>query len=107
MKQKIKNMKSMISASLSEGMSREEFAKLREQYLSKSGEIPSLMKEMKNIPKEERPEFGKIVNEFKVWAEGEFDKIDEIIKKAELEAKNKSEAVDVTMPAEKNATIKI
>ena len=104
MKERIEALKSEISASLDKGMSREDFAKLREKYLSKTGEIPNLMKAMKDIPKEERPEFGKIVNEFKVWAEGEFDAVDEAIKKAELEAKNLSEAVDVTMPATKSET---
>ena len=104
MKAKIEQMRQAISEGLSQKLDRDGFAKLREKYLSRAGEIPGLMKEMKNIPKEERPEFGKIVNEFKVWAEARFDEVDEVLKKAELAAKNASEAVDVTMPAVKNET---
>ncbi len=104
MKEKIELMRQTICDALSPSMSRESFAKLREQYLSRAGEIPALMKEMKNIPPEERPAFGKIVNEFKVWAEEAFGKVDEALKKAELAAKNESEAVDVTMPGVQNET---
>lgn len=105
MKQKIEQLRAQISAELTDGLNREEFKKLREKYLSnKAGEIPNLMKEMRNVPKEERPEFGKIINEFKVWAEGRFDEIDDALKAAELASKNASEAVDITMPAVKNET---
>lgn len=105
MKEKIEQLRSEISLSLSEGLSREEFKKLREKYLSnKAGQIPNLMKEMRNVPKEERPAFGKIINEFKVWAEEEFDKIDFSLTQRELKEKNASEAVDITMPATKNET---
>jgi len=102
MREKIEQMRQAISDTLCVGLGREGFSKLREQYLSRAGEIPGLMKEMKNIPKEERPEFGKIVNEFKQWAESRFDEVEEALRTAELAAKNASEAVDVTMPAEKN-----
>ncbi len=104
MKEKIELMRQTICEALTPSMSRESFAKLREQYLSRAGEIPGLMKEMKNIPPEERPAFGKVVNEFKVWAEEAFGKVDEALKKAELAAKNASEAVDVTMPSVQNET---
>lgn len=105
MKTKIEQLRAQIASELSSELNREEFKKLREKYLSnKAGEIPGLMKEMRNVPKEERPEFGKIVNEFKVWAEAQFDEIDSKLKKAELEEKNKKESVDITMPAVKNNT---
>lgn len=104
MREKIEEMRSTISRELTIELGREGFAKLRERFLSRNGEIPGLMKEMKNIPPEERPQFGKIVNEFKVWAEAKFDEVDDALKKAELAAKNLSEAVDITMPAEKNET---
>ncbi len=104
MKEKIEQMRQTITEELSTDLGREGFAKLRERFLSRTGEIPNLMKEMKDIPKEDRPAFGKIINEFKVWAESRFDEVDEAIKKADLAAKNASEAVDVTMPATKNET---
>lgn len=105
MNERIQELKALISSELSKELDREAFKKLREQYLStKNGEIPNLMKEMKNIPKEDRPQFGKIINEFKNWAEEEFSKVDNALKEAELKKANAKEAVDITMPAKKNET---
>ena len=105
MNERIQELKALISSELSKELDREAFKKLREQYLStKNGEIPNLMKEMKNIPKEDRPQFGKIINEFKNWAEEEFSKVDNALKEAELKNANAKEAVDITMPAKKNET---
>ena len=38
---------------------------LRVHYLGKKGPIQALMKDMKDLPKEQKPEFGKKVNELK------------------------------------------
>ncbi len=74
----------------------------RKKYLdNKDGAISALMKSMRDIPKEDRPAFGKIVNELKEWATAAFDEADARVKAAELAAKNASESIDVTMPGEK------
>ncbi len=105
MKTKISQIRADIEAQLKIGIDMAEFKRLREKYLSnKAGEIPNLMKEMRNVPKEEKPEMGKIINELKTWAEARFDEIDDILKKAELAEKNAKESVDVTMPAVKSET---
>ncbi len=66
---------------------------------SKTGKIGLLMKEMKNIRPEERAGFGKGVNELKEWALDYFAKVEEKIKKAELEKRYESEKIDVTEPS--------
>ncbi len=75
----------------------------RKDFLdNKDGKIAQLMKNMRDVPKEERPAMGKVINEVKQWAIARFDEMDKRVKAIELEKKNKAEAVDVTMPAEKN-----
>lgn len=75
----------------------------RKSFLdNKDGKISQLMKAMKDLPKEEKPAFGKLVNDLKTWAIDKFDEYDEKIKAKELEQKNKDEAIDVTMPGVKN-----
>lgn len=75
----------------------------RKSFLdNKDGKISQLMKGMKDLPKEEKPAFGKLVNDLKTWAIDKFDEYDEKIKAKELEQKNKDEAIDVTMPGVKN-----
>ena len=74
---------------------------LRKQYLdSKTGKISGLMKQMKTIPAEEKAEFGKNVNLLKEWALDQFTKLDEKMKKLELELRYQKEKIDVTMPAQ-------
>ena len=68
---------------------------------NKDGKISQLMKGMKDLPKEEKPAFGKIVNELKTWVIETFDAYDEKIKALELAKKNQDEAIDVTMPGVK------
>ena len=68
---------------------------------NKDGKISQLMKGMKDLPKEEKPAFGKVINELKTWVIETFDAYDEKIKAMELAKKNSDEAIDVTMPGVK------
>ena len=48
-----------------EAQTAEEIEAVRIEYLSRKGRLPLLMAELKNVPAEEKPLFGKAVNEFK------------------------------------------
>ena len=85
MQSKIDSLRIEIEEALKGDVNREVFKTTREKYLSKKGIIPSLMTELRNFSPEERPVMGKLINEFKVWAEARFDEVEEVIKKAELE----------------------
>ena len=74
---------------------------------SKAGKIGQLMKEMKNIPPESRADFGKGVNELKMWANTRFEEIDKVLKEKEAKLRYESEKIDVTMPSVKRATGKL
>lgn len=63
-----------------------------------AAKLKNIMSGMKSLSKEERPAFGKLVNEFKQKMESRFEEIGEKLKKAELERKYSKEQVDVTMP---------
>ncbi len=67
----------------------------------KQGKISALMKDMKNIPAEQRADYGKAVNELKTWALDHFEKIDRKMKELELKRRYESEKLDITMPAKK------
>ncbi len=60
--------------------------------------LKSVMSDMKALPKEERPTFGKMVNELKGYIESKIAAFDEKWKKREMEEKVASERIDVTMP---------
>ena len=71
---------------------------VRNTYLSKKGLIPALMKEMKDLPKEEKPAFGQKVNVCKQEVSEALDK-----KQQELEVAAtalKKEKIDITLPGD-------
>lgn len=52
-------------AKIHEAQNSKDLNDLRVYYLGKKGPVQSLMKNMKDLPKEEKPLFGKKVNELK------------------------------------------
>ncbi len=72
---------------------------LRKKYLDrKGGLVNALMKEMKSVPKEEKADFGKKVNELKEWVLSNLEELDKKAKAAELQMRYESEKIDVTIP---------
>jgi len=98
MKEKIKQLyDSALEAikSVNDGKAIDE---VRVRFLGKSGSVTELLKGMRDVPAEERPMVGQLVNELRV-------KIETLIGEKEAERKRiareralKSETLDVTMP---------
>lgn len=105
MNERLENIRQEISDGVKSLTNSKEVYEFKKKYMdSKAGKIGQLMKEMKNIPPEERAAFGKGVNELKEWALNKFGEIDSKMKELELKIKYKSEKIDVTMPAKKIET---
>lgn len=99
MEAKIKALQEQMEAALSAVQSKEQLAEFWQNYLGKKGSIPGLMKGLGAVPKENRPAMGKIINTFKAQAEARYQEVRQKMEELELEARNKSEQVDITMPA--------
>ena len=95
----IEELAAQVDASLAGVTSSESLAAFWQEYLSKNGKVPGLMKQLRTVPKEERPAAGKIINEFKGKVEAEYEAAAARIKAEELAARNTAEAVDSTLPA--------
>lgn len=79
----------------------DEINEIRIKYLGKKGQLTSLLKSMKDIPKEERPEFGQKVNSLREDIEKKLEeKKISISEKLKLEKLN-SEYIDINLPANK------
>ncbi|MCQ2400145.1 MAG: phenylalanine--tRNA ligase subunit alpha, partial [Clostridia bacterium] len=98
MNEKFEELKEKARVALDGVSSRRELAELKAGFLGKSGEITSLMKMMKDIPNEEKANFGKLVNTLKQSVEEMFNVKDEALKDKEIKEKFEKEAVDVTLP---------
>ncbi len=75
-----------------------ELEALRVSLLGKKGSIPALMKEMKNLPKEEKPAFGAAVNELKQSVSEAIESQKEVLARKALNEKIESEKIDITLP---------
>ena len=98
----LEQIKQEIIAGADELHSSKEVYEFRKKYLDgKTGKIGLLMKEMKNIPNDQKAEYGKGVNELKVWALEFIGGLDEKMKAKELQDRYESERIDISLPAEK------
>ena len=104
MEEKIKALQQQMEQALETVHSKEELSAFWQSYLGKNGSIAGLMKGLGSVDKAERPAMGKIVNQFKAQAEGLYAQLREKLEAAELEKANRSEQVDITLPARRTAT---
>ena len=96
-------IKEQVKASIEQIADSEKLSEFWQKYLGKTGVISGLMKEMKSVSPEEKPLFGKAVNDVRVWAQELYTAKQAEIKQKELEQRYEKEAVDVTMPALRRA----
>lgn len=104
MKEKIAKLRESSIEEIKKAASLKEIEDLRVKLLGKKGELTEILKDMKNLSAEERPEIGKIANEVRDFLTAEIDSKFEELKK-ELKAKKISEeSIDITLPG-KEGTI--
>ena len=71
---------------------------IRVQYLGKKGVLTKLLKELKNLPEDERPSFGQAVNKAKAEISYKLEIAVEKLQDRLLEQKISKESIDVTLP---------
>ena len=76
---------------------------LRVSVLGKSGQFAFLMRELKNIPPEQKPVFGKLVNDAKTEVENYLNNKLENIRQKELRQKLAAEKIDISIDRDDNA----
>ncbi len=103
MKEKFNSIRLNAKSELQNITCTKDLLDLKTKYVGKNGEVTSLLRGMKDIPPQERAEFGKIVNELKEEIAELFDGKAEELKNVEMQAKFNSEAVDITLPGKEIA----
>lgn len=86
---------------LKEARSSKDLESLKTKYLGKKGPIQSLMIELKNCPSEERPHFGKIINELKEELSAHCDNSLSRLQIQEQNERLKEEWLDATLPGKR------
>lgn len=96
--EKIKIIEQQIENAVNDVKSSKSLQEIRMRFLGKTGEISSLMKNMRDVPPEQRPSLGKLLNTLRQWTEEKFDKLESGLKELELKKKYAEEKIDVTIP---------
>ena len=74
---------------------------VRVEYLGKQGKITELSKMMRDVPNDQKKEFGMLVNEVRNFVTESLDTIKEKLEKDALNKKLESEKIDITLPGTK------
>ena len=96
----LQELKTSTQAKLAEmrGEHSKELQELRVAVLGKKGSLTDLLKGLKDLPNEERPKVGKMVNEVRDVLTEAFDEATKIVEAAKIQAQLDSESLDVTLP---------
>ena len=98
---KIKDVKDLLKKDLVDTDDLKVLDDLRVKYLGKKGLITELNSEIKNVPNEEKKEFGMLVNELRNTFNEYFNKTKDKIDTKILNERLEKEAIDITLPATK------
>ena len=75
---------------------------IRVSFLGKKGELTAIMKSMRDVPPEERPAFGQMVNDARKEIEESLEAMKKDLAAKARELQLKAEVIDVTLPAKKS-----
>ncbi|MGC9771221.1 phenylalanine--tRNA ligase subunit alpha [Fervidobacterium islandicum] len=96
--EELRNILERAKSEISSASDSKQLNDLRVKYLGKSGIVTSFMKKLKELPPEERPNFGKVVNELKDEIESLLEKRKDELIENEKQLLYKKLWVDPTMP---------
>ena len=96
------NIIDSLNCELESIVTKNDLANLKANYLGKNGIVTNLSLKMREIPNEEKREYGKFLNEIKEEVTEKFDSLLKIIEKRELDKKLESEKIDLTLPGRKS-----
>ena len=98
---KLKEIRDKVTEAVKNAGTLEIINDLRVKVIGKKGELTKIMKSMKDIPKEEKPKFGQLVNELRNEVEELLSSTTNRIKREIRQKQLEEETIDVTLPAKK------
>ncbi len=96
----LEELKQSTQAKLKEmtGNHSKELQDLRVAVLGKKGSLTNLLKGLKDLPDDQKPIAGKLVNEVRDILTAAFEEQAQIVEAAKIQAQLDSESIDVTLP---------
>ena len=103
MKTELNKILETAKAEIPKVNSKQDLLQFRAQYLGKKSSLMGFMKRLGELPKEERPEFGKLINNAKSEIADLIAESERRISEKEYKKTLFSETLDITMPGRKRA----
>jgi phenylalanyl-tRNA synthetase alpha chain len=98
MKEQLEQIRTRALQELSDGATEEQIEAVRVRVLGRSGELTEIMRRMPEVPREERPAIGRLVNEIKNELEERLTRLGEHQSRAAMERSLAEDRIDVTLP---------
>jgi phenylalanyl-tRNA synthetase alpha chain len=98
MEEKIRNIQQKAIEQLRSVTDLRDLDAIRVKYLGKKGALTEILRGMKDIAPEDRPNVGKLVNQVKEIINTEMENISKQLKAKEREASIAAEFIDITLP---------
>ena len=98
LQEKLNQLKVEVDEKVNAATTSQELAEIRNDYLSKKGKLSSFMVELKNVPVEQKPAMGQLINETKSYLMTLIDGKTKDLQAKELEAKLNAEQIDISLP---------
>ena len=98
MKDTIERIRSEVTEGVQGARSTREIEELKVRYLGRKGEIQQLMRGLREVTAEERPQVGRLINDLKDFVTLQLDEGSRVLRLNEQHARLEDEVVDVTLP---------
>lgn len=98
---RVKEIKELLISDSEKLTSLNDLNDFKVKYLGKKGLITDLNSEIKNIPNDDKKEFGMMVNELRTLCTSIYDEKKEILEREILNEKLSREVMDISLPATK------
>ncbi len=102
MKERLAQIREKALAQIKATDSLDKLNEVRISFLGKKGELTEVLKGMKDVAPEDRPQVGQIVNDTRAAIEEVLENAKKEISSKMRELQMKAEVIDVTLPAKKN-----
>jgi phenylalanyl-tRNA synthetase alpha chain len=98
MRDQLEAIRARALAELRDDASAEQIENVRVGVLGRSGELTTIMRGMRDVPAEERPAIGQLVNQIKRELESRIEALQELHARAGMQRALAEERLDVTLP---------
>ena len=98
------SIKDLAEEEINKANSLQSVQKLKVKYLGKKGIITGKVKSLKSIPDEERPEYGRALNEIKIYVENLLASHEKQLNAVEIKRVLDTQGIDVTVPGSRIPT---